>query len=971
MRSRWVSGPLAALLTALPLAAALADGGPTVPVRVGVHEGYSRVAFNLPSRIDYQVTRQGQHIVVQFAGNVTIGAANAVPRNVLTITGGAGQAEIVVAPGTTVRDWRLGNLVVIDVADPDAAGGGPASQPTGAAQPAPAKLPAPSATPTATSPSAAPPAAAKPEPTPAQTKSEATNRQPQPAPVPVAAPPSPPQAAPPDPAPVPTAQSAPTATVADTAAQPASSVDAGIVVPGDSQLGVAAFRRGNAALIVFDQPRSIDLSPLRNDPEFGTAIVQTLPTATVIRLMLDPAMALSASRTPAAWRITAVPLEPTLRPIQTTVADDRLVLTAAAPGMVVGVADPDTGATLLVGTQRSDGQGVPAERRSPEFNLLPTWQGVAVEATADTVTLRPTPQGFIVGGAANLSPTSGAADQLAHAVGLTRQFDFPSQPAAVLQQRLQRQMADDAAAPPLARGPRRQAAARTMIALGLGAEAGAMLRLAAGDDPHEADSPDNAALTAIAGLLAHRPDDAQGLADPRLPATDDIALWRAVRQAQLLEGSPQAAATFAVTLPLLLTYPPEMRDRVLPLVGETLVTGGELAAAAALLDARKDDGALDLARAMLLEARGDSAGALAGYDRLAQSRDQSVHARAATRAVELRLASGAIDAVQAADQLDALLYSWRGDRHERALRERLAELKARSGAWRSALATLRDSETLFAEDKAAIHAELADMFSALLRDNAADALAPLELVAVVQENADLLPSGTDGEALQAKLADRLVALDLPKRAGPVLEQLMQGASSGVARAGFGVQLAALRLREGDAAGALAALEASVAADLPAELTERRTLLTAAADARRGDGEHALAALGTLDSAAADEARATILERANNWSAAQRALTDYVARTVPPDGKLDDAQRRTLLRLATAAARAGDDAALTTLRQRETARMESGPLADMFRLLTADQVRNAADLKRSGQETALAHELPGQLKALQAPARQTP
>jgi 2-methylcitrate dehydratase PrpD len=45
-------------------------------------------------------------------------------------------------------------------------------------------------------------------------------------------------------------------------------------------------------------------------------------------------------------------------------------------------------------------------------------------------------------------------------------------------------------------------------------------------------------------------------------------------------------------------------------------------------------------------------------------------------------------------------------------------------------------------------------------------------------------------------------------------------------------------------------------------------------------------------------------------------------------------------LATAAARAGDDAALAALRQREGARMESGPLADMFRLLTADQVRSA-------------------------------
>ena len=118
---------------------------------------------------------------------------------------------------------------------------------------------------------------------------------------------------------------------------------------------------------------------------------------------------------------------------------------------------------------------------------------------------------------------------------------------------------------------------------------------------------------------------------------------------------------------------------------------------------------------MLQEAQGDSAGALTSYDKLAQSRDQSVHARAAVSAVELRLASGALDAKQAADQLESLLYSWRGDKREQALRERLAGLEARVGAWRSGLALLRDSETLFPDNNAAIHGELGDMFAGLLR----------------------------------------------------------------------------------------------------------------------------------------------------------------------------------------------------------------------------------------------------------------
>jgi hypothetical protein len=1002
-----------------------------VPVRVGSHDGYGRVVFDLPTRTDYQITQQGQQVVVRFTGDMTIGSAAGVPHNVLGITGGASQAELIVAPGTSLRDWRLGDHVVIDIWDHGAAQttqpAAPqlprqdtSSHPPEATRPVSGALAAEAATNAVSSPlkqqPVAPPVLADgpanaQRPTTAVLPTTVTARlapsmggsaapvapvaahdaaSPQPAATPVPPPTLPVQPqrsmgeaatpvapAPDQPAPTPAAQPAPVAQDAVPAVakdQQGPQPDSALMVPFDAPVGIAAFRRGNAAIIVIDQRRQIDTAPLHDDPVFGTASVQTLPAATVVRIKLDAGMALSVSKTAHAWRITAVPTAPKLRPISATMTDNRLVLSATVPGTVVTIADPETGATLLVGTQLQEGQGISALRRSAEFALLPTWQGVAVEAIADTLALLPVHDGFVLTGGPDglaLSPPSDVAELLAHAAGLTRQFDFPSLPNQALMQRLRRQVADDAATPPLARGPKRLAVAKTMISLGLGAEAQGVLQLAVADDPNEATSPNSAALASIAALLAQRPEDATGLNDPKLSGADDVSLWRAVRQAEMQADPAPTAAIFTATLPVLLAYPAAMRDRLLPLVAETLVAGGEIATATALLDTRKDDAALDLARGMLQEARGDSVGALVTYDRLTQSKDQSVHARAAVRAVDLRLASGDIDAKQAGDRLDALLYAWRGDAQERSLREHLAGLRARTGEWRSALALLRETEAIFPDDKAAIHAELTDMFTALLRGDAEDALAPLELVALVEENADLLPGGADGEALQAKLADRLLALDLPKRAGPVLEKLMQAAPTAIGRAGFGARLASLRLREDDAVGAVAALSASAGADLPADLVESRTLLLADADARRGDRDAALAALGSLKTPAADEARATILERANEWPAAEKALTDYAAKSVPHEGKLDDGQRRTLLRLATAAARAGDDATLTELRQRETARMASGPLADMFRLLTSAQVRSVADLKRSGQEAALARGLSGELNALQPPARPSP
>ena len=338
------------------------------------------------------------------------------------------------------------------------------------------------------------------------------------------------------------------------------------------------------------------------------------------------------------------------------------------------------------------------------------------------------------------------AAELGHAAGLTRQFDFPEQPRAVALDRLSRAMADDAMSPPLARGPRRQAVARVLLSLGMGAEAQAMLQMAAQDDPAQADLPDNAALTGIAALLAHRPDEAGGLDDPRLPKTDDISLWRAYRQAEMQPGSPVAATELAAGLPLVLVYPETIRDRILPNVAETLVEGGQADVADALLTARKNDASLDLARGMLLQAKGDTAGALAIYDRLDQSRDQRLHARGAIKAVELRLASGAIDARKAADSYEKLLYAWRGDRTELALRDRLAELRESLGEWRAALTLLRETEALNPDDKTR-HAKLVNAFAKFLQGNGADSVSPLELVTLVDENADLLPGGADGEAL--------------------------------------------------------------------------------------------------------------------------------------------------------------------------------------------------------------------------------
>jgi tetratricopeptide (TPR) repeat protein len=940
-------------------------------VRSGNHPGFGRVVIDTNGKTVYHLGQDGDHAVVHFAADVVLGNPPSPPRNVIAITTDGPTADLTLAHGAKVHPALLDGRVVIDILD----------APNNAAPPAKihrsdtlpkARPHAPLAM--ASSPELGGRSVAGPAFPPTPTAVEIVPVEVGPLPPPVQSLPDPgtieviEQTTPgrdvmPE-------RDGPVGLMARRIKLPKEMDGSGFLVPFDSTTGAAAFRSGDSTYIVVDERRPVDMGALRSDPVFHTASVQLLSNGTLIRVPLSPALSLALTQLPQGWRIAALTTAPKQQPIVVSSTNGRLDLTAEQPGDVVSLADPATGATLLVGTQHRPGQGLATRRRGTDFILRPTIQGVVIEPLSDSIVLRQVPAGFsLAGGPAGLalSPPTRLTDALIDAAHLTGRFNFSTMPPEALLHLANKQIADAAAAPPLARGIKNHIAAQSFLALGLAAEAGGLLHMAADQDPKEATSAETGALTAIAALLAGRPEDADALTDPRLNGTDEISLWRAVRQAMQDDGSPGAAAVFAATAPLVFQYPESIRDHILPLIVETMIKGGEVAAAARLLDERNNDPKLAYARALMQQAGGDTDRALNMLDALANGHDQFDRARAAVGAVELRLTVRKLDKTQAADALDKLSYAWRGDRRELALRERIAELRGQTGAWRVALAALRQAETDFPEQAPAIHQRLKDMFVGMIRDQGEHQASPIEFVSMVEENADLALDAADDDAVQQSLADRLLALDLPDRAKPVLEKLMRSAKSDTAKARFGAGLATLESRDANDAGARTVLDASEGRDLPPDLLEQRTILRAEVSARLGDPVAGAAMLAPFRTARATEARAQILENASDWPGAEQAWSDCVALTLPESGMLDESRTRMMLRLATATARASDDAGLADLRVKYGNRVGAGPLGDMFRLLTAEPVRTTADIGRSQKEMSLVASLPSDLKALQANA----
>jgi hypothetical protein len=707
--------------------------------------------------------------------------------------------------------------------------------------------------------------------------------------------------------------------------------------------GAALFRRGETVLVVFDSPDLRNPQALRHPALAGGVEVKKLPQGTVLAIPASLAPAIGLARGPSGWVLGPSRTAPAST--ETTTAEaaalgagpgpaPAVVIGGVLPNRVVPLRDPESGLPLLVGTTREAGRGFVGGRRAPEYDLLRTELGVAVLARSESLQLQPLPDRFLLTGSvlsplpldtAALGPTASAS--------MTRCLGLPDLPTDQLLLRLRSQSAQLAATEPLARAARRRDLAATMLALGMGHEAQAEMARAAAEDASGATvAGEGRTLAAAASLVAGRVEEAAaGLrADAALPGCDEQVLWRSLFLAQA--GDAEAAVPgLRASLPLLLAYPPGLRDRLLPVLGEAFAQAGAWEPLRALLADESRKARLPLAAASLAEADGNTEAALAGYDALARGRDRKARSVALRRAVELRLRTGLIDAAAAARAYSASPVAWRGDTAERDARIRLAQLLAQSEDAAGALALLRQTAALFPD-----HAATARREAGRILRGALDTGSPLAAVAAFQAASDFLPP-EDRDAAEARLAELLLELDLPARASALLGEAAERAGAGSAepRAEIGAALAAHRLADNDPAGAQSALDATASPALPEALRARRTTLAAAIAERRGSAATAAA----QPESGAEETRAATAEAAlgrRDWAAAAQALGRHLdARLPAAPAPLGREQQEAALRLAGALVLAGDDAALAALRERVADRMREGPHAEAFaRLVSA-------------------------------------
>ncbi len=708
-----------------------------------------------------------------------------------------------------------------------------------------------------------------------------------------------------------------------------------VLLPFSADVGVAVLRHAHAAFVFFDEARPLDLSSFQNDPVFGRAAVTMSSNFTELMLPVSSSQTMVLSREKPGWLVTLGTSPADLSQVHLAPVGREIHFLMQAPGKALSATDPLTGVALMIGTDREAHDGVRSMRRSETFTIERSGPGLVVEPLSDRLSLRPIRGGFALfrddGGTLASLMRDEPGPGTSVLTGLTRDLEFEPLSSESLARQLQERLLAAARAPPRARLVPRLLAAQTMLALGLGREARALLRVAFADDPAASDNSHARFLASLADFLGD-PDQAALLADPSLPSNDETRLWQALAAPSNPSLSADASA-IRVGLPILLSYPGHLRDLAAGFAARVLLKSGHPSDLDAIARLPAVDGTR-VAQAVAASRAGPGSDALARLDKLAGDRDLKVASDALLQAVISRVALKEASPSSAANLLREHRLDWRATGQEGPVLMLEADYHVRAGELAQAFELWREASRHFPDLAPAAQDHIVDTLTRLSQPGVADRVSPADFVLIVSDCASELASrGRIAAEIAPILADRLEALDLPGRAIDVLTQVIDATAPGAAKAELGAKLANLLTVNGDPQGAQAALDRSAASSLPPAIDLERHLALSRALERQGRHEEALSAIAGDQSTPAQDQRAAIDAMAGRWHEAKLVL-DAMSKQSPERGLLDRKQADVAIRLATAASRDGDTGLLLKLARSVDGRFPEPEQQQTFSLMTA-------------------------------------
>ncbi|WP_426050621.1 tetratricopeptide repeat protein [Brevundimonas sp. SL161] len=661
-------------------------------------------------------------------------------------------------------------------------------------------------------------------------------------------------------------------------------------------VGAAVFRRGDAVWVVFDTAARMDMSKASDLGVAGDARWAVGPDYTAIRISAPEALSVSAKGEGATWTVTIG--GPTAPPASVVIdrddtGDTALVASMAGATRTVWLTDPMVGDRFAAVTALAPGKGFADTRRTIDLTLLPTAQGMAIETPTDDLSIKA--EGDLVTlsrpGGLLLSPPSMAleAAEPAHAEApgkakfpaliLSEWGDAGEEGFSTRYRKLQDAAALEAIAAsdnPRAPIEARLALTRFLVGSGLGFEAIGVVNAMFAKTPSLQGEPELRGLRGAARASIGRLEEATlDFSSGALAGDPSTKVWQGWLAAERGDWG-EARRAFAGGAAAIDDFPPIWRARFGAAHAMAALETGDLDASKSLLaySFSQEAPAADqlvarLVQARLFELEGATDRALAVYKAIGRAPLDGIATPAKLGVIRIELAKGTLTPTAAAAQLEQLKWRWRGDATELSVIRTLGGLYLSQGRYREALDALRGAGKRLGDLPGAVElqTDLSNAFRALFLDGAADGLQPVQALALFYDFRDLTPVGADGDEMVRRLARRLVDVDLLDQAAELLKYQVDNRLEGVAKAQVATTLATVLLMDRQPEPALQAIWASRTTLLPTALNAERRALEARALMDLGRYDHALETLADDRSAEAQQVRADIFWKQENWAGA--------------------------------------------------------------------------------------------------------
>lgn len=769
--------------------------------------------------------------------------------------------------------------------------------------------------------------------------------------------------------------------------------DAEIVMPQDTgyrsvslsfpwtrMTAAAAFRRQGYLWLVFDRKGNFNFdTELKIYKDIIYEIVQIPHSkATILRLVTAPGYNPSMRREGLLW-IVDLMVQP-LRPKKNldlvlqrkTPFGPRIFIPMDETPEVIPLIDPEVGDLFYIVPVFALGKGLSHRRSFVDALFLPTAQGLAVVPNIEDLALYTSSSGLEVRG-----PKGGMRFSSEDILSYLAKKKINKNP---LEQLLDvgvwklnandrdflpilRQMEKAAATASAKEKPiKRLLLARYWFANGFYPETLSVLRAIAFDTPKLAEQKAFAALRGAANFMMRRYREALAdFSDSAFDKDDAVQYWKAAALAGLSDKPQKYLIPMRENMAIFASYPAEIKT-TLALAGlHAAVAAGDEFSVQNFMEAANNpenpastETELKFYHALWQEVNGMYSLSQKEMREVANSTDYYYRAMGGLEALRMEERSETMPPEQRIAELERLSYAWRGDDFEYNVMTGLVEAYREQKDYAQMLYTLKGMQVRFADlpEAKKIPKLMSDLFAKIYLTDEGDSLPPIKAIALFDEFRDLLPKGERGAKIVRRLADKLVAIDLPDRAAELLEQQLIQPVGNTERGLIATRLALVRLLNREPAEALKALNVSENGTFSPRVTQQRRHMKAKALADLKQIDAAAELLEDDDSDAAKQLRAEIFWQAQVWDKAADALKLLIKR---PDPKVpltkEEAQR--VLNWAAALRLAGRTKVVLRLRENFLPYMQKTELAQAFDFITTAPQQGVMDYRQVANEVKAA------------------